>query len=218
VESTRTEARGKLAFLLAVAAFLWIAGCGKGAEETISGLAGGTSSKDKQEIGPAVQPEAAASSESAETEALSPPKEPVVASPAVASKTAKDEAAKDEAAKDEAAKDEAARGIREETLAYGGWNRKDPFRSLVTGEHTTTELVDLSVVTLVGICWDGNRSFCAVEDAEGMSFILRKGDRVKNGRIVSIRDGALVASQTILGYTTTVQLHLEENGEERVHG
>ena len=49
-----------------------------------------------------------------------------------------------------------------------------------------------------------------VEDAEGTSYVLRKGDRIKNGRVVGIRENAMVASQSILGYTTTVQLELAD--------
>ena len=55
-----------------------------------------------------------------------------------------------------------------------------------------------------------------VEDAEGIAYVLRKGDRVRNGRIVAIKVDRVVASQTFLGYTSTVQLKLEE--ERGSHG
>ena len=80
---------------------------------------------------------------------------------------------------------------------------------------TNEDIVDLSVVKLVGIV-QGPDPFCIVEDAEGIAYVLRKGDRVRNGRVVSISATSLVASQTLLGFTTTVQLSLEEGRES--HG
>jgi hypothetical protein len=94
---------------------------------------------------------------------------------------------------------------------------RDPFRSLISSDQARAEIVDLSVVTLVGIVWAQGEPFCIVEDQEGISYVLRKGDPVKNGRVVSIHRDKLVASQTILGYTTTVQLTLaKEKG--KTHG
>ena len=49
------------------------------------------------------------------------------------------------------------------------------------------------------------------------SYVLRKGDRVRNGRVVEIRATSVVASQTILGFTTTVQLELVDRKGEK-HG
>jgi hypothetical protein len=63
----------------------------------------------------------------------------------------------------------------------------------------------------------GDKPFCVVEDAEGRTYILHAGDPVKNGRVVAVKPTALVCSQTILGYTTTVQLKLEERKDVR-HG
>jgi Tfp pilus assembly protein PilP len=65
------------------------------------------------------------------------------------------------------------------------------------------------VVKLVGVVLSGDQPFAIVEDADGIAYVLRKGDRVKNGRVVRITTDALVCSQTLLGYTTTVQLELE---------
>ena len=72
-------------------------------------------------------------------------------------------------------------------------------------------------MTLVGVVWAHPRPFCIVEDAEGISYVLRKGDRVKNGRVTAVHRDKLVASQTILGYTTTVQLTLDKE-KGRTHG
>jgi hypothetical protein len=107
--------------------------------------------------------------------------------------------------------------IRETSMEYrASGSTRDPFLSLVGGENRS-ELIDLSVVTLVAVV-GGEDPFGVVEDAEGSSYVLRQGDRVKNGRVVSIKPNALVASQTILGYTTTVQLKLVEERKDVKHG
>jgi len=101
--------------------------------------------------------------------------------------------------------------LREQATLYRASKSRDPFRSLISSEDENwSDVVDLSVVTLVGVVTSGEVPFCVLEDVEGISYVLRKGDRVKNGRVVRITEDALVASQTILGYTTTVQLKLEE--------
>jgi hypothetical protein len=160
----------------------------------MSKFTGGSSSKDKQDIAPAVQagasgPGAAAAAAEGTPTAVD---EPVAVTKA-----------------DEATEKEGA--LRGNIMMYRASKNRDPFRSLVSADgDNRTEIVDLSVVKLVGIVWNGDSPFCIVEDAEGIAYVLRKGDRVKNGRVVSVREDALVASQTILGYTTTVRLRLQE--------
>jgi hypothetical protein len=197
-----------------------LAACGRAGERSIADFTGGKKSGAKQPApaqanppaephqagaphAPAPQPASAPVSAAGEEAARSPE----VSGPAVSQKSPSTE---------ELSAEE-SRPIREQTIAYGASHRKDPFRSLIGGSDIDTEIIDLSVVKLVGVAWDEGRIFCAVEDAEGTAFILHKGDRVKNGRVVSIDHTALVASQTILGYTTTVQLTLE-NGKDDTHG
>jgi hypothetical protein len=179
------------------AALFALQGCGK--EELAQGFAGGSSSRDKAPIpstvnaGAAMQPAPAAA--------------PAPAEPAVAMKGDTEDARQQ-------LKD--GKPIREQQMKYHSANVRDPFRSLISDQGDRTDLVDLSVVKLVGIV-QGDDPFCIVEDAEGIAYVLRKGDRVRNGRVVSINAASLVASQTLLGFTTTVQLTLEEEGR-RSHG
>ncbi len=169
----------------------------------MSEFAGGTNSKDKQEIAPAVPVVEANTNAAAAAPAAAPTAGgslSVVESPAVATKAPEPS--------DAAGSGDA---IRKNEMMYRAKKQRDPFRSLVSGEgRSRTDRVDLSVVTLVGVVASGDMPFCVVEDAEGVSYVLRKGDRVKNGRVVSIQMNTLVASQTILGYTTTVRLKLQE--------
>jgi Tfp pilus assembly protein PilP len=116
------------------------------------------------------------------------------------------------AAKSAEAEPESARKsadpLRAQSNEYRSTTRRDPFASLI-GSDERSDLVDLSVVRLVGVVTSGDRPFAIVQDTEGVSYVLRKGDRVKNGRVVRVTSEGLVCSQTLLGYTTTVQLKLE---------
>jgi len=184
--------------VIAGGVLLALSACGK--DEVARTFAGGSSSKDKQPIPPAVQAAQVAPTPAPATG--TPPGVAQLDGPAVATKT-------------ETPKLVEGHPIRENDMKYRSSRTRDPFRSLLGEGEDRSDLVDLNVVTLVGIVW-GEEPFCTVEDAEGTTYVLRKGDRVKNGRIVSINRDTVVASQTLLGYTTTVQLKLEEGKES--HG
>jgi hypothetical protein len=101
--------------------------------------------------------------------------------------------------------------LRENLYYYDAFNRRDPFRSLVDGafnRNDRMELVNLNAVQLVGIVRGEVDRFALLEDASGYSYILRVGDRVHNGTVVSIGEDELVARVTNFGQTTTVRLHL----------
>jgi hypothetical protein len=181
---------------VALAGFL-LAGCDAG---PLRNLAGGTSSKDKQPIPPAVNAAAVPGPQTAAPTNLA------VQGPAVADKAAAVAPSPPEDPR------QPLRGTSEE---YKAGQERDPFLSLVGGERKRTDLVDLGVVRLVAVVTSGEQPFCVVEDPEKVSYVLRVGDPVRNGRVVGIRPEALVCSQTVLGYTTTVQLKLEERKDVR---
>lgn len=194
-----TRARkGLLAAGILGAALLAIAGCGK--DDVAQTFTGGSSSKDKTPI-----PSTVNAGNAAQAAPAAPA--PATTAPAVAVKGEPQDAHLQLVD---------GKPIREQQMKYHSGNRRDPFRSLITDDDDRTDLVDLSVVTLVGIV-QGPDPFCVVEDAEGIAYVLRRGDRVRNGRVVSINTDTLVASQTLLGFTTTVQLKLVEEGRES-HG
>jgi hypothetical protein len=102
--------------------------------------------------------------------------------------------------------------IRSNEFFYQSYGRSDPFRSLVDGEFeqkSAAELVDVSSARLVGVIWGGDDRFALVEDGEGFGYILRVGDRVRNGRVVSIRKSSLTARITLYGISNSVVLKLE---------
>lgn len=187
----------RAAALLIACCGLALAGCGAG-DKAVTGFAGGTSSKDKQPIPPAVQAgETAAPVQAAALPGALTEVEPAgMEGPAVASKGEAVDKAHEKGP------------IRSNSNEYKAGGNRDPFATLI-GTDERSDLVDLSVVRLVGVVTNGDRPFAIVEDADGVSYVLRKGDRVKNGRVVRVAPEALVCSQTMLGYTTTVQLKLE---------
>ena len=170
-----------------------LAGCGDGG---VSGFTGGTSSKDKQPIPPAVNAAAGVGVAHAATPDASPSME----GPAATSKAPETMDVDDV---------DSESPIRSQSMQYRADRMRDPFLSLIGDSEGFGELVDLSVVTLVGVVL-GEKPFAVVENAEGISYVLHEGDRVKNGRVVEIREEGIKCSQTVLGYTTTVQLKLEE--------
>lgn len=101
--------------------------------------------------------------------------------------------------------------LRENLYYYDAFNRRDPFRSLIDGAFNQSDrmdMVNLSAVQLVGIVRGEVDRFALLEDASGYSYILRVGDRVHNGSVVSIGEDELVARVTNFGQTTTVRLRL----------
>ena len=103
--------------------------------------------------------------------------------------------------------------VRSNEFFYQSYGKSDPFRTLVDGKYETTgggELVDVNSAQLVGVMWGDSDQFALVEDGEGFGYILRVGDRVLNGRVVSIRKNRLTARLTLYGISNTVVLKLEK--------
>ena len=102
--------------------------------------------------------------------------------------------------------------IRANEFFYQSYGKADPFGVLVAGDFeksTANELVDMNSARLVGVMWGQDDKFALVEDGEGFGYILRVGDRVRHGRVVSIRKNSLTARVTLYGITNKVVLKLE---------
>lgn len=103
--------------------------------------------------------------------------------------------------------------IRANEFFYQSYGKEDPFKVLVAGDFeqkTAAELVDINSASLVGVMWGQDDRFALVEDGEGFGYILRVGDRVQHGRVVSIRKNSLTARVTLYGITNEVVLKLEK--------
>jgi hypothetical protein len=106
--------------------------------------------------------------------------------------------------------------LRDNNYYYGAFNRRDPFRSLVSGQFVRNdrmELVDLNSVELVGVVKGELDRFALLEDTKGFNYILRVGDRVRNGTVVAIADQSMVARVTNFGQTSKFTLHLVQRHE-----
>lgn len=103
--------------------------------------------------------------------------------------------------------------VRTNEFFYQSYGRTDPFKALVDGRYeqsSSNELVDANSARLVGVVWGDDDQFALVENGEGFGYILRVGDRVQNGRVVSIRKDRLTARLTLYGISNTVVLKLEK--------
>ncbi|UCF06153.1 MAG: hypothetical protein JSV33_03750 [bacterium] len=106
--------------------------------------------------------------------------------------------------------------LREKKYYYQAFNRRDPFQSLIVGEFEESEfeLVDIYSVKLVGVLSGGMERFAMLEDNNGFGYILKTGDPIKNGSIVSVGDRSLVARVTMFGQTSSVTLLMEGANEK----
>ncbi|MDH3197598.1 MAG: hypothetical protein OEO21_05095 [Candidatus Krumholzibacteria bacterium] len=110
--------------------------------------------------------------------------------------------------------------LRENNYYYGAFNRRDPFRSLVDGtfvRNTLMELVDLTAVELVGVVRGDLDRFALLEDEKGFTYIMRVGDKVRNGTVVAIGDDTMTARITTFGQTSQYTLHMvqRQKGDKR---
>jgi len=216
VQATRTCPTRKT-----LGATLLVLAIGLGACDTIEskarGLAGGSSSSEKKSTPASTVVKPATPAPSAATEANLNGQRPALPSaltdPAVATKADTSFAIGGEPI---VGRDHA---VRESVIAYKAQGWRDPFVSLATGDGSrNTGKIDLSLMKLVAIVLGEGQTFCVVEDAEGMSYILREGDAVKNGKVLRIGANSVTASQTILGYTTQVQLELIDERKDVKNG
>lgn len=104
------------------------------------------------------------------------------------------------------------RSIRRNEYFYQSHGRPDLTAALVTGEFeaiNSPDIVDVNLAKLVGIMWGPTDRFALLEDGDGNGFILRVGDKVRNGRITAIHEQSVAASVSLYGITSRVILRLE---------
>ncbi|MDH3216871.1 MAG: pilus assembly protein PilP [Candidatus Krumholzibacteria bacterium] len=106
--------------------------------------------------------------------------------------------------------------LRENSYYYSAFNKRDPFRSLIVGEFVSEKKmspIDLARVELVGLVKGELDRFALLEDNKGFAYILRVGDRIKNGSVVAIGDKTMVARVTNFGQSRKFTLRLAERAE-----
>jgi hypothetical protein len=91
---------------------------------------------------------------------------------------------------------------------------RDPFKPLVSGgEGSSNRLLEVSSASMVGSVWGESGIIALLEDDSGRSFALKVGDRVVNGRVVSVTPATVTFTITVFGMTRSVTLELAEEGE-----
>jgi len=104
------------------------------------------------------------------------------------------------------------RSIRRNDQYFRSYGRPDLTKALVTGEFVpmmSSDIVDVNLASLVGIMSGPTDRFAMLEDGTGNGFILRVGDRVRNGRVTAITENSVVATVNLYGMTSRVVKRLE---------
>jgi len=94
-------------------------------------------------------------------------------------------------------------------LFYSSRGRRDPFKPIQEVSMEQDTLLDIAKAKLIGIIQDSTGYVALVEDKNGKGFILRRGDRIKRGRVVRVTKDMAVFAISDFGFTRTVILKLE---------
>jgi hypothetical protein len=104
--------------------------------------------------------------------------------------------------------------VRAAEKAYTASFLRDPFFSLVqAGKDRPSKLLDVGRAKMVGSVWGEAGIIALLEDDTGRSYALKVGDRVLDGRVISITPASITFSITVFGLTKSVTLELAGEGE-----
>jgi hypothetical protein len=100
---------------------------------------------------------------------------------------------------------------------YRSLGRVDPFESLVSAKDSASRLfaekLDPEMLTLVGVLTNDGERRALVEDVHGFGYVLKEGDRVLRGRVLSIGEESMKIRHTMYGVTETTTLSLVRKGQ-----
>lgn len=100
---------------------------------------------------------------------------------------------------------------------YDDLGRRDPFEPLLKGLRSgflSDELPSVEALRMVGVLKDDDQSLALMEDTDGHSYIMRPGDPVNNGRVLSVGEARTVIQVDEYGWTRTVVLQLTSRGSD----
>lgn len=104
--------------------------------------------------------------------------------------------------------------VRQRMNAYTASYLRDPFYSLISADKDMpNKLLDISRGKMVGSVWGEKSIIALLEDDAGRSYALKAGDKIVNGKVVSVSPASVTFSVTIFGMTKNVTLELAEEGE-----
>lgn len=98
---------------------------------------------------------------------------------------------------------------------YDDLGRRDPFEPLLKGLRSgflSDELPSVESLRMVGVLKDNEQSLALMEDTDGHSYIMRPGDPVNNGRVLSVGEARTIVQVDEYGWTRTVVLQLTSRG------
>lgn len=107
-----------------------------------------------------------------------------------------------------------------EPYLYQSAGSRDPFESLldVVDSEGQKGLLGVNELIVVGILWGERDRFALVETPRGQNLILRKGDAIRNGRILAVLPDGLKVRYSHYGVVKTMTLPVvsgEEGKDER---
>jgi len=73
-------------------------------------------------------------------------------------------------------------------------------------------LPSVESLRMVGVLKDSDQALALMEDTDGHSYIMRPGDPVNNGRVLSVGEARTVVQVDEYGWTRTVVLQLTSRG------
>ena len=104
--------------------------------------------------------------------------------------------------------------VRQRVSAYTASYLRDPFYSLISMDRDMpNKLLDISRGKMVGSVWGEKSIIALLEDDAGRSYALKAGDKIVNGKVVSVAPASVTFSVTIFGLTKNVTLELADEGE-----
>gem|GEM_PF-2234802 len=119
-----------------------------------------------------------------------------------------------EAAEADSARKVEMEGGRTRGRVYTASYLRDPFYSLVKADRAMpNKLLDISRAKMVGSVWGEKSIIALLEDDAGRSYALKAGDKIVDGKVVSVSPASVTFSVTVFGMTKNVTLELAEEGE-----
>lgn len=90
---------------------------------------------------------------------------------------------------------------------YNPRGKRDPFKPYI-GTPSKDTLLDVSTAVIVGIMWSPDERYALAEDASSKAFILREGDPVSNGKVLTIEKKEVTFLMRVFGGTKKVTLKI----------
>jgi len=103
--------------------------------------------------------------------------------------------------------------LNREQYFYSSFGRRDPFGSLLKGKFAAVEngdLLDVGELSLVGVVWGEEDKFAVVQDSRDHTHVLREGDKVVNGRVLTITQNTVTVQHYFFGETANVTITMNE--------